>query len=113
MDLGHEDDDLRDRYLAPWKFGNDLLELQDGQEQTPSKRLYPLDKGSSKIKTLIQTLYLRMNLSKYKSMFNLPAKVRRHLNRSTINMRTKSQISIVQPRRHDAKNTRIIHKIIF
>ena len=55
MDLGHEDDDLRDRYLAPWKFGNDLLELQDGQEQTPSKRLYPLDKGSSKIKRLIQT----------------------------------------------------------
>ena len=53
-----------------------------------------------------------MYLSKYKSKFNLPAKVRRHLNRSTINMRTKSQISIVQPRRHDAKNTRIMHKII-
>ena len=58
MDLGHEDGDLRDRYLAPWKFGNDLLELQDGQEQTPSKRLYPLDKGLWKIWTLIHKFYL-------------------------------------------------------
>ena len=54
MDLGHEDGDLHDRYLAPWKFGNDLLELQDGQEQTPSKRLCHLDKVPSKIQILIQ-----------------------------------------------------------